>query len=144
MSDPYLLLSKFEPAATPANPLHSLIDLKGQCGLLRAWEQPSIFYDFLLRSMTGTHLPFVSWSVGFTGLRQHIYESFFLEYSLTHCSCLFPLVGRSRTTWSEHGCCRLASPHCSALLQGSLSWKQKEGREVPYLSKRHGHAAVGY
>lgn len=137
MPDPYLLLSKSEPAATPANPLHSLIDLKGQCGLLRAWEQPSIFYHFLLRLRTGAHLPFVSWSVGITGLRQHIYVSFFLKAALLSAAACSHLVCRSRTAWSERSRCTLTSPHfllhCSKAV---LSENRRKGGPIS-VEKAH-------
>lgn len=110
MSDPYLLLSKFEPAATPANPLHSLIDLKGQCGLLRAWEQPSIFYHFL--KIDDRNRPtFCVLNRGLYRLETPHLWVFFLKCSFAHCICLFPLIRRSRTAWSECSHYRLASPH---------------------------------
>lgn len=128
--DPYLLLSKFQPAATLANPFHSLIDLKGQCGFLHAWEKPSVFYYFLLWSMTGAHLPFASWSVAFEASA----SSFLSLVSWTQlCSRPFLLVGRSSTAWFELQTSRHTLTSVSQVLRGSLFWKGEEGRERSYF-----------
>lgn len=144
MSDSYLLLSRFQPAATLANPFHSLIDFKGQCGFLRAWQKLSIFYHFKLSDMSApTFYVLIS---GFIGFRQLISESCFLNATLPIAACPFLLVVRSSIAQSDCSHRRLADMHfCIASSLGQPFLKRGgRKREASFLFKRHGDARLGY
>lgn len=90
-----------------------------------AGEEPSIFYHFLFRSMTRTHIPFVSWS-----LALRVPASSFLSpvsrRQLWLFCCL--LVGAVQPDF-QHAHCRLAATHLLLYHKFSKAAFSKTGRE---------------